>query len=45
VVDTRAGSGERVANELHRVDLDAGSGEVLFRATGSRFPIELDWGE
>jgi hypothetical protein len=45
VVDTTARSGGRIANELHRVDLDAGSGEVLFRATGSRFPIELDWGE
>ncbi len=44
VVDTRAGAGERTANELHRVDLETGVGRVIFRASGSRFPIELDWG-
>ncbi len=43
VVDASAGGGERVANELHRVDLDSGAGEVIFRATEDRFPVELDW--
>jgi hypothetical protein len=44
VVDTETAGGERVANEIHRVDLVAGRGEVVHRASADRFPLELDWG-
>jgi hypothetical protein len=44
VVDTKTAGGERVANEVHRVDLASGEGRIVHRASDERFPLELDWG-
>jgi hypothetical protein len=44
VVDTERSGAERDANEIHRVELSAGRGEVVHRTSGERVPLELDWG-
>ncbi len=44
VVDTETAGGERVANEILLVDLAAGTGEVMHRASDELLPLELDWG-
>jgi hypothetical protein len=45
VVDTETAGLERVANEVHRVNLASGRGEIVHRAANDRFPLELDWGK
>lgn len=45
VVDTETAGLDRVANEVHRVNLAGGRGEIVHRAANDRFPLELDWAD